>query len=58
MTTRLSSWCWTPPGAVHTPAQHATCQDRQDAGLLGGCGCPEHGGHTRAEGPAEDGEDA
>jgi len=43
--TAPSAWCWTPPGFIHTAAQHRACQMRQDEGQVGACSCGMHGGH-------------
>lgn len=47
----LSPWCHHPPGITrHSAAQHAVCQQRQDAGQLAACGCTDHGGHDEKKG--------
>lgn len=45
-----SGWCvpW------NHPTDHATCQQRQDEGLLPPCSCPDHGGHTAPTTTSED----
>ena len=47
----LTGWC--PPDAPH-PRAHRECQRRIDAGLVDGCGCREHGGHTTPDETTED----